>query len=191
MSRIARVLRGRRAPRACMRLGSGHRRPDRGRTDAARAARLRAPAHDERRDVRRRRPSGQRGHAPRRTSDRCSTMPGSCEPRSAPSAVAVARSRGWSRAASCSRPRKARRPSSGGSATTPPEIITSERIAPAGVPDGVVVFRHLPDGCCHNDVPVFLAAWQRGESVLTLHAGGRRANVRAFVDLIAAYDREA
>ena len=71
------------------------------------------------------------------------------------------------------------------------QIITSERISPSGIPDGVIVFRHLPDGCCHNDVPVFLAAWQRGESVLTLHAGGRRANVRAFVDLIAAYDREA
>ena len=73
----------------------------------------------------------------------------------------------------------------------PGEIITSERISPAGVPEGVVVFRHLPDGCCHNDVPVFLAAWQRGESVLSLHAGGRRANVRAFVELIASYDREA
>ncbi|MEZ0234318.1 MAG: hypothetical protein ACAH81_05135 [Actinomycetota bacterium] len=71
------------------------------------------------------------------------------------------------------------------------QIITSERISPSGIPDGVIVFRHLPDGCCHNDVPVFLAAWQRGESVLTLHAGGRRANVRAFVDVIAAYDREA
>ena len=71
-----------------------------------------------------------------------------------------------------------------------PEIVTSERIAPAGVPDDVVVFRHEPDGCCHNDVPVFLAAWQRGDSVLTLHAGGRRANLRAFVELIASYDRE-
>jgi hypothetical protein len=73
----------------------------------------------------------------------------------------------------------------------PQQIITSERISPTGTPDGVIVFHHLPDGCCHNDVPVFLAAWQRGDSVLTLHAGGRRANVRAFVDLIAAYDREA
>jgi len=73
----------------------------------------------------------------------------------------------------------------------PQQIITSERISPTGTPDDVIAFRHLPDGCCHNDVPVFLAAWQRGESVLTLHAGGRRANVRAFVDLIADYDREA
>jgi hypothetical protein len=71
-----------------------------------------------------------------------------------------------------------------------PEIITSERIAPAGVPDDVVVFRHEPDGCCHNDVPVFLAAWQRDASVLSLHAGGRRADVRAFVELISSYDRE-
>jgi hypothetical protein len=72
----------------------------------------------------------------------------------------------------------------------PAEIITSERITPDGAPDGVVVFRHLPDGCCHNDVPAFLAAWQRGSSVLYLHVGGRRANTRAFVDLISTYDQE-
>ena len=70
------------------------------------------------------------------------------------------------------------------------EIISAERISPAVVQDGVVVFRHLPDGCCHNEVPVYLAAWQRGSSVLYLHVGGRRANTRAFVDLIARYDRE-
>jgi hypothetical protein len=72
----------------------------------------------------------------------------------------------------------------------PEEIITAERIDPAGVPEGVVVFRHLPSGCCHNDVPVFLAAWQRGSSVLFLHVGGRRANARAFVELVSTYDRE-
>jgi hypothetical protein len=72
----------------------------------------------------------------------------------------------------------------------PQEFITSERISPATVPGEVVVFHHRPDGCCHNDVPVFLAAWQRGTSVLFLHAGGRRANAGAFADLIATYDRE-
>ncbi len=71
------------------------------------------------------------------------------------------------------------------------EVITADRISPTAVPDGVVVFRHLPDGCCHNDVPVYLAAWQRGPSVLYLHVGGRRANTRAFVELIASYDQEA
>ena len=70
------------------------------------------------------------------------------------------------------------------------EVITADRISPPDVPEGVIVFRHLPDGCCHNDVPVYLAAWQRGPSVLYLHVGGRRANTRAFVRLIASYDRE-
>ena len=70
------------------------------------------------------------------------------------------------------------------------EVISADRIAPAGVPGGVVVFRHRPDGCCHNDVPVYLAAWQRGPSVFYLHAGGRRASTRAFVDLISSYERE-
>ncbi len=74
-------------------------------------------------------------------------------------------------------------------ANAPEEIVTAERIAPKGLPEGVVVFRHRPDGCCHNDVPVYLAAWQRGSAVLSLHVGGRRANTRAFAELISSYDR--
>jgi hypothetical protein len=70
------------------------------------------------------------------------------------------------------------------------EIITAERIAPGGVPDEAVVFEHEPDACCHNDVPVYLAAWPRGETVLYLHVGGRRASTRAFVRLIESYDRK-
>jgi hypothetical protein len=72
----------------------------------------------------------------------------------------------------------------------PGEIVTAERIFPVGAPDGAAVFRHEPDGCCHNDVPAYLAAWQRGASVLFLHAGGPRANARAFVKLIISYDEE-
>lgn len=72
----------------------------------------------------------------------------------------------------------------------PDEIIPARRVSPAGVPGGAVVFRHEPDGCCRNDVPVFLAAWQRGTSVLYLHVGGRKASTRAFVQLINLYDRE-
>lgn len=70
------------------------------------------------------------------------------------------------------------------------EILTSRLIEADGVPDGAVVLHHEPDGCCHNDVPVFLAAWQRGSTVLSLHAGGRRANLEAFLDLVRAYDAQ-
>lgn len=70
------------------------------------------------------------------------------------------------------------------------EVISADRIIPEGISDGVIVFRHVPDGCCHNDVPAYLAAWQRGPSVLYLHVGGRRANTRAFVHLITSYQRE-
>jgi hypothetical protein len=73
----------------------------------------------------------------------------------------------------------------------PEEIVTAERIFPAGVPEGAAVFRHEPDGCCHNDVPAYVAAWRRGSSVLFLHAGGPRATTRAFVKLITSYDQEA
>ena len=95
-------------------------------------------------------------------------------PGASPSAMRPVRPRSWR----------------GSPTTRPPRSSRPKRIDPAGVPDGVVVFRHLPDGCCHNDVPVFLAAWQRGSSVLYLHAGGRRANARAFVELISTYDQE-
>jgi hypothetical protein len=71
------------------------------------------------------------------------------------------------------------------------EILTSRRISPPGVASGVVVFRHRPDACCHNDVPAYMAAWRHGSSVLYLHVGGRRANTRTFVELIESYDREA
>ena len=74
-------------------------------------------------------------------------------------------------------------------ASAPEEIVTAERISPEGMPDGIVVFRHRPDGCCHNDVSAYLAAWQRGSAVLSLHVGGRRANTRAFAELISSYDR--
>ncbi len=70
------------------------------------------------------------------------------------------------------------------------EILTSRRISPSGVGSAVVVFHHRPDACCHNDVPAYMAAWRQGSSVLYLHVGGRRANVRSFVELIRSYDDE-
>ena len=70
------------------------------------------------------------------------------------------------------------------------EIITAKRIEPEGLPAGAVVFEHQPDGCCHNDVPVYLAAWPRGSSVLSLHVGGQRANTEAFVDLVSSFDEQ-
>ncbi len=70
------------------------------------------------------------------------------------------------------------------------ELINAEPIAPSSMPAGVVAFRHLPDGCCHNDVPVFLAAWRRGSSVLYVTGAGRRANAEALVDVVRLYDEE-
>ena len=192
MSRIVRVLAVAVLLAPACASAPDNRRLDRGGSHAARAARLRAPAHDERCDIRRRGPPGQRGHAPRRTAVAARRRRVRATPRSAPSAAAVARSRGCvarglvfeteegaaAFVAMVRRPRAPRRSS------------RRNAISPAGVPDGIVVFRHRPDGCCHNDVPVYLAAWQRGWSaVLSLHVGGRRANTRAFAELISSYDR--
>ncbi len=70
------------------------------------------------------------------------------------------------------------------------ELINADPIAPTNLPSGAVAFRHLPDGCCHNDVPVFMAAWRRGSSVLYVSGAGRRANAAALVDLVRVYDEE-
>ncbi|MEX2101023.1 MAG: hypothetical protein WEA54_00670 [Actinomycetota bacterium] len=70
------------------------------------------------------------------------------------------------------------------------EIITAKAISPEGLPNGAVAFRHVPDGCCRRDFPVYLAAWPRGSSVVFLHVGGQRATTEAFVDLVATFEAE-
>jgi hypothetical protein len=65
------------------------------------------------------------------------------------------------------------------------EPVESERL-----PEGVVFVRHLATGCCHEEVPVYLAAWQRGPLVLSVKASGRGADVSPVAAIVRAVDRE-
>jgi hypothetical protein len=72
------------------------------------------------------------------------------------------------------------------------ELIGATEIVTArGLPAGVVFVRHLAGGCCHEEVPVYLAAWQRGPLVLSVKASGRAADVSPVAAIVRTVDREA
>ena len=51
------------------------------------------------------------------------------------------------------------------------------------IPDGAV-YEHRPSPCCHNDTWIFLAAWERRATVLTLEIGGEGARASDVVELV-------
>jgi hypothetical protein len=55
----------------------------------------------------------------------------------------------------------------------------------AGLPTDLDVQVHHPTGCCHEEVPIYLATWRDGTTVWTLRASGARirtAPVFALLD---------
>ena len=67
---------------------------------------------------------------------------------------------------------------------------SAERLPPLDLP-GSFVAVHLPGGCCPKAVPVYLSAWRRGPTVLSVRASGRGADPDAVADLAAALDSTA
>ena len=65
----------------------------------------------------------------------------------------------------------------------------AEPVAAPRLPDGVLFVRHLATGCCHEEVPVYLAAWQRGPLVLSVKASGRAADVSVVAAIVRSVDR--
>jgi len=68
------------------------------------------------------------------------------------------------------------------------ELIGVTESLEVSVPDGVAIQLHSPTGCCHEEVPIYLASWQRGAVVWTIRASGARihtAPVQALVRSIA------
>jgi hypothetical protein len=53
--------------------------------------------------------------------------------------------------------------------------------------DGTV-FEHAPNPCCHSETRIFLAAWQRGPSVVTLQVDGPAARAAAVPELLLQLD---
>jgi len=57
----------------------------------------------------------------------------------------------------------------------------------AGLPSSVTLVEHEPSGCCHEEVPIYLASWQDDETVWTVRASGPRishTNVIGLTKLI-------
>src|SRR5262245_17063509 len=59
-----------------------------------------------------------------------------------------------------------------------------ELAAPA---DGTV-FEHEPNPCCHSETRIFLAAWNRGRTVVTLQVDGPAARASAVPELLSQLD---
>ena len=67
---------------------------------------------------------------------------------------------------------------------------SAERLPPLDLP-GSFVAVHLPGGCCPKAVPIYLSAWRRGPTVLSVRASGRQADPDAVAELAAALDSSA
>jgi hypothetical protein len=67
---------------------------------------------------------------------------------------------------------------------------SAEPLPPLELP-GSFVAVHVPGGCCPKAVPVYLSAWRRGSSVLSVKVSGRGADPEAVEDLATALDSSA
>jgi hypothetical protein len=61
-------------------------------------------------------------------------------------------------------------------------------ISPA--PGGAVLMRHAVTGCCHEETPIYLAAWQRGPIVWTIRASGPRIRTAPVLALVRSIEQE-
>jgi len=52
------------------------------------------------------------------------------------------------------------------------------------------LFVHEPSGCCHEETPIYLAAWQKGDVVWTVVASGPRIQTPPVVHLVQHIQQE-
>jgi hypothetical protein len=70
------------------------------------------------------------------------------------------------------------------------ELIPDASALSVDLPAGVVLLRHAVSGCCHEEVPIYLAAWQRGATVWTIRASGARIHTAPVVALVRSVEKE-
>jgi len=58
------------------------------------------------------------------------------------------------------------------------------------VPGSDMLFVHEPTGCCHEETPIYLAAWQKGDVVWTVVASGPRIQTQPVVELVKHIEQE-
>lgn len=52
------------------------------------------------------------------------------------------------------------------------------------------LFVHEPSGCCHEETPIYLATWQKGDVVWTVVASGPRIETPPVVQLVKNIEQE-
>ena len=60
----------------------------------------------------------------------------------------------------------------------------------AGLPSSTVLLLHSPTGCCHEEVPIYLAVWQRGPAVWTIRASGATIHTAPVLALVRSTQKE-
>lgn len=66
-------------------------------------------------------------------------------------------------------------------------VIGEAKPARTSIPD---LFVHEPSGCCHEETPVYLAAWQKGDVVWTVVASGPRIQTPPVMQLVKQIEQE-
>lgn len=64
------------------------------------------------------------------------------------------------------------------------EFFAVEELSLPGVPEDVLLLRHVPGGCCPREITIYLATWQDGDEVVMVTARGPEATEHAMVDLV-------
>jgi hypothetical protein len=60
----------------------------------------------------------------------------------------------------------------------------------ADLPSGTILLLHSPSGCCHEEVPIYLAVWQRGPAVWTIRASGATIHTAPVLALVRSTQKE-
>jgi hypothetical protein len=61
---------------------------------------------------------------------------------------------------------------------------------PLGASGDVLLLRHAISGCCHEETPIYLAVWQRGQIVWTVRASGPRIRTAPVLALVRSIEQE-
>jgi hypothetical protein len=70
------------------------------------------------------------------------------------------------------------------------DLYGETKVVPVDDP-GLSMFVHPVTGCCHEEVPIYLAVWQRGPIVWTVRASGARIRTQPVMALVRSIRREA
>lgn len=74
--------------------------------------------------------------------------------------------------------------------TNAAEFIGDTEAVDSSGPAGVVLLVHSPSGCCHEEVPIYLGAWQRTTAVWTVRASGARIRTAPALELFNSIKEE-